>query len=163
MSNDDVTPGVSLNSRLVFTATKDGSYRIVVNSLQAKKTGRFTLKLREVVRIEPMQSFHDELGQADPKHDGKYTKQYTVSLTAGTPYVFVLTSQKFDTYLRLLRPDGKIIAFNDDIVPDNYQVSRIDFTPALTADYKLEVTSYYYGETGPFTLTAQGYRPTGNE
>src|SRR5262249_45119310 len=48
MSNDDVTPGVNLNSRLVFTPEKDGTYRIIVNSLQAKKTGSYALQIREV-------------------------------------------------------------------------------------------------------------------
>jgi serine/threonine protein kinase len=158
MSNDDVTPGVDLNSRLVFTPENDGTYRIIVNSLQAKKTGSYALQMREVVPVGPIKKFDDELSGSDPKHDGKFIKKFEVLLTAGTPYVFELTSQKFDTYLRLLRPDGKIIAVNDDIVPDNFQMSRIDFTPAATGVYALEVTSYNYGETGAFTLTVQGYR-----
>lgn len=42
-SNDD--GGVGLNSRIVFTPTRSGTYRIVVSSYQANATGSFKLRI----------------------------------------------------------------------------------------------------------------------
>ena len=40
-----------------------------------------------------------------------------------------------------------------------FNTSRIDYTPPETGRYILRVTTYQPGETVPFTLRAQGYRP----
>lgn len=42
-SNDD--GGVGLNSRIVFTPTRSGTYRIVVSSYATNATGSFTLRV----------------------------------------------------------------------------------------------------------------------
>jgi tetratricopeptide (TPR) repeat protein len=45
--NDDIVPGVDLNSRLIFTAPADGVYRIVATSFEQAGTGPYTLRIRE--------------------------------------------------------------------------------------------------------------------
>jgi tetratricopeptide (TPR) repeat protein len=46
--NDDIVPGVILNSRLLFTAPADGSYRLVATSFEQRGTGDYTLTVRSV-------------------------------------------------------------------------------------------------------------------
>jgi hypothetical protein len=46
MENDD--NGESLDSRIVFTATKTGTYKIVATSLGGQETGPFTLTVKEI-------------------------------------------------------------------------------------------------------------------
>jgi tetratricopeptide (TPR) repeat protein len=46
--NDDIDPGVNLNSRLIFTAPVDGVYRIVATSFQQAGVGPYVLRIREV-------------------------------------------------------------------------------------------------------------------
>jgi tetratricopeptide (TPR) repeat protein len=45
--NDDIVPGVNRNSRLVFTAPRDGSYRIVATSFEQAGQGAYALIIRE--------------------------------------------------------------------------------------------------------------------
>jgi hypothetical protein len=44
--NDDISPA-NPNSRLIFTAPRDGSYRIVATSFQQRGTGTYSLIVRE--------------------------------------------------------------------------------------------------------------------
>ena len=50
--NDDIVPGVNLNSRLFFTAPRDGSYRIIATSFEHRGIGRFTLQIREFTAMK---------------------------------------------------------------------------------------------------------------
>jgi serine/threonine-protein kinase len=163
VSNDDVCPPSDLNSRLVFTPQRDGVYRLVVNSFvrsgEPKKiNGAYDLQLREVRPTGPAKLFEGEL-HSRTDATGKFSREHPVDLPEAIPYVFELHSQRFDTYLRLRDASGKIIVYNDDMAPGNIHASRIDFTPARPGTFVLEVTSYYPGETGPYTLSVQGYRP----
>ncbi len=45
--NDDIEPGVNVNSRLIFTAPADGVYRIVATSFEQAGVGPYTLRIRE--------------------------------------------------------------------------------------------------------------------
>ena len=47
--NNDVQPPGNRNSRLAFTAPRDGIYRLVVTSFPSEVTGSFTLKIRKVM------------------------------------------------------------------------------------------------------------------
>jgi tetratricopeptide (TPR) repeat protein len=47
--NDDREPGVSLDSRIVWTALRDGTYVIIATSRGQQGTGRYTLLLREFI------------------------------------------------------------------------------------------------------------------
>jgi tetratricopeptide (TPR) repeat protein len=44
--NDDISPQ-NLNSRIIFTAPKDGTYRIVATSFEHRGSGAYTLTIRE--------------------------------------------------------------------------------------------------------------------
>jgi tetratricopeptide (TPR) repeat protein/serine/threonine protein kinase len=44
--NDDIVPGVNLNSRIIFTAPADGVYRIVATSFQQAGVGAYLLRMR---------------------------------------------------------------------------------------------------------------------
>jgi tetratricopeptide (TPR) repeat protein len=45
--NDDIDPGVNLNSRIVYPSPLDGTYRLVVTTCQGRGTGGYTLTIRE--------------------------------------------------------------------------------------------------------------------
>jgi tetratricopeptide (TPR) repeat protein/serine/threonine protein kinase len=48
--NDDIEPGVILNSRIVFSPKVSGTYRLVASSFQGQGTGTYTLLIREFTR-----------------------------------------------------------------------------------------------------------------
>ncbi len=45
--NDDIEPGVNLDSRIVFTPKEAGTYRLVTTAFQGRGTGAYTLVIRE--------------------------------------------------------------------------------------------------------------------
>jgi tetratricopeptide (TPR) repeat protein/serine/threonine protein kinase len=49
VENDDIEPGIILNSRIVFTPKESGTYRLVATSFQAQGTGTYVLRIREFV------------------------------------------------------------------------------------------------------------------
>jgi hypothetical protein len=44
--NDDIEPGVNPNSRLIFTAPAEGTYRLVATSFEQSGSGVYTLTVR---------------------------------------------------------------------------------------------------------------------
>jgi tetratricopeptide (TPR) repeat protein len=155
--NDDVTPPGGLSSRIVFTPPKDGCYRLIVNSGTIKAIGRYTLKVQQAARLGQT-LFTGVLGTEEADDDGKHQQKYKIKLTAGTPYVFELESQKFDTFLALLDRDGhSVLITNDDAAPNDLTRSRLDFTPQASGEYTLVVTSFKPAQTGAFTLKVCSY------
>jgi hypothetical protein len=156
--DDNSDPAKNLNSRIVFTPAKDDSYRIIVTSYQKGATGRYALKVRPVAKAGTEEVYTGELTRQDAQtQTKKFYRKHTVKLEAGRPYTIVLESAQFDTYLRLYNTAGKLVAYNDDITPGNHQMSRIDFTPPITGNYEIMVSSYGEGQTGAYTLRVQGY------
>jgi serine/threonine-protein kinase len=45
--NDDIEPGVNLNSRIVFTPPEDGAYQLVASAFQGKGAGAYRVVIRE--------------------------------------------------------------------------------------------------------------------
>lgn len=61
------------------------------------------------------QTVNGNLTTADcPADDGTFYDAYSFSATAGTRVSISLSSNDFDTFLILNRPDGSILSFNDD-------------------------------------------------
>jgi tetratricopeptide (TPR) repeat protein len=50
VENDDITPGIDLNSRLIFTPPTDGTYRIIASAFNQSGAGAYTLTIREFVK-----------------------------------------------------------------------------------------------------------------
>jgi tetratricopeptide (TPR) repeat protein len=50
--NDDVIPGVNLNSRILFTPEKHGIYRLVATAFQGRGVGPYTLTVREFTSVK---------------------------------------------------------------------------------------------------------------
>jgi hypothetical protein len=88
---------------------------------------------------------------------GKYRQSHWIDLEAGQACVLELESSKFDSYLFLLDPAGRLLSRNDnggEFGPD----ARIDFTPKVAGSYSLTVTTTRAGETGPYTLRIRRFQ-----
>jgi len=88
---------------------------------------------------------------------GAYQKVIGVKLEAGYFYQFDLSNTQFhvkkdlDPILRLADPDGTLLAEDDD--GGGYPHARIFHTPSKSGEFRLAVTSYQVGQTGPFVIT----------
>jgi hypothetical protein len=91
------------------------------------------------------------LDAKDTTRENRFLKVYTVKLQEGATYTIDLKSGAFDTLLRLEDAEGRMLAENDDVRGRDCN-SRLVFTPASTAEYRIAVTTFGEGETGSFTL-----------
>jgi eukaryotic-like serine/threonine-protein kinase len=82
---------------------------------------------------------------------------HEVKMSAGQIYLIDLGSDEFDTYLRLHDSQGKLLAENDDIAPDNLN-SRLIFTASADGTYRVVATSYGNRGKGAYSLTVQSFR-----
>jgi tetratricopeptide (TPR) repeat protein/serine/threonine protein kinase len=83
-------------------------------------------------------------------------KVHEIKMTAGTTYVLDMESLAVDTFLKLQDPEGKLLAENDDVSPDDLN-SRIVFTASKDGDYRIEATSFEQRGTGAYTVTVREF------
>jgi serine/threonine protein kinase/tetratricopeptide (TPR) repeat protein len=77
---------------------------------------------------------------------------HEVQMSAGKTYVIDMTSNDFDTCLRLETANKKILAENDDIAPDNLN-SRIIFASKEGGLYRIIATVYQQRGVGAYSVT----------
>ena len=72
---------------------------------------------------------------------GRKDKQITIEIN----------TQEFDPVLSILKPNGQLVAINDDIAPDNFN-SRIVFTLPEDGKYQVMIQASQAGEMGNYQL-----------
>jgi hypothetical protein len=96
------------------------------------------------------------LGADDQALDsGEYVDAFLVAMTAGTPVQISVTSQAIDPYLLILDPDDELMLEVDDSSGAGLNV-RETFTPAVTGEHLVVVTSAFAAEVGAYELRIEG-------
>lgn len=151
-ANDD--GGAGLNSKIVFTPTKAGTYKVIATSLRGGATGAFTLTVAPPGKRKQILNVKAKLTTDDPYdvvRQGSRHKLYKVKMVAGRTYIIDHMSRNFDCYLRLEDFRGNQITADDDGgVGLN---SRIQFIPRFTDTYRIIATSLASNQQGPFQVT----------
>ncbi len=171
--NDDAPGQNTLDSQIVYKATKGGEYTVVATSLGANETGAYALTVVEgpggkgvpagksiAIKLDKAGSATEanELANGDEQKGGKFYKSYSVPMQAGKEYTFQLKSGDFDAYLVLIDPAGKVLAQNDDDPAGGTLDSRIDHKATVDGDYRVIATSLNANESGKysFEITSKG-------
>jgi hypothetical protein len=102
----------------------------------------------------------DPLDVTFPPTQKSYHKVHLITMKAGKHYQIDLTAD-FDTFLRLEDQKQTRLLFNDDVCSPENLNSRLIFSPKQTAAYRVIVTSFKPGITGPYTLKVQEAVPEG--
>lgn len=101
-----------------------------------------------------------ELTAADPtRPNGAHEDQYYFHAWAGDSVTLTVESDAFDTFLRVLAPDGSEQT-NDDVAPGNTD-SAITFVPGAAGTFRAGVTSFAPGRTGSYVLRLAIEAPPG--
>lgn len=98
------------------------------------------------------------LGPGDPLDPvrGAHHHVLQVPMSEGSTYTIDMTSTAFDTYLRLLGPDGKQVASDDDGgVGLN---ARITYLAPRNGTYRIVATALARGMKGPYNLVVREVR-----
>jgi hypothetical protein len=96
------------------------------------------------------------LGPDDVALDsGEYVDAFLVAMTAGTPVRISVTSQEIDPYLLVLDPEDELMLEVDDSSGAGLNV-RETFTPGVTGEHLVVVTSAFAEEVGAYELRIEG-------
>jgi VCBS repeat-containing protein len=143
----DNDSGVSRNASLHFTPTTTGTYFIAVSENGNDATGSYRLVLNRAPASGTLAIGGSVSGSVSPAGD---IDEYSVSLVAGTTYVFSASSSEFDTFLELLNPQNSVVSSNDDTSPGNN--SQLTYTPTTSGTFTAAVRASAYNSNGSFTL-----------
>jgi thiol-disulfide isomerase/thioredoxin len=108
------------------------------------------VKARALLRIE------DKLTEDDPNDAVVKTsksKVHKFKMEQGKAYKIDMTSEEFDTVLRLENPAGKQVAINDDVDPPKNLNSRIIYQASETGEYRIIATAYPGSKPGAYIIT----------
>ncbi|MDY6782848.1 MAG: CAP domain-containing protein [Cyanobacteriota bacterium] len=95
-----------------------------------------------------------EAGDSVIPQDGSLYDVYTFEGREGQAVTVSLSSADFDTYVILLDSEGRAIAENDDLTPDNTD-SGFSITLPRTGTYRAVVNAYDAQGRGQYTLTVR--------
>ncbi len=159
--NDD--HGGGLNSFLELEFDQSGSALV---SVRGYNTGRYSLEVRTAGGIadrgapaatapllEAGDSVSGEITALSPSSDAGSYEPFRFEATSGDRMVVTQRSDEFDSYLRILAPNGDV--YEDDDGAGNLD-SQVEFTAPTTGLYEVRVGSYFGGSVGRFTLTVEG-------
>ena len=135
-----------------FNAPDDGVFRFLISS-PGGSSGQYVLTVRptNLSKVKPGEiltvgaaglEVEAMLVKGDPPDKlRKYPcKNYDVKMSANKTYTIDLSSRQFDAYLRLLDPEGKQVAQDDDTGGDNN--ARISYRPPSDGIYRIVATTF---------------------
>lgn len=134
-----------------FRPPSNDEYRFVVSASMPLLEGFYSVFVRElpiVMRVETTLTTEDEM------RDECYQQTHEVTLNEGERYVIELASREFATCLKLLSPDGMIVAFDDEGTTS--RPAQIIYTAPRTGVYRLVAASTMPHSVGAFRLTVNG-------
>lgn len=164
IATDDDGLGEGTDSRLRFTASEAGTYRLRARSLSGTDGGPFTLSLTQ--RAAPPRAprpqgirlgadVDGELNARDPEsEDGARYDGYSVRLSAGQRIQIRLESDDFDPLVRIGRMNRgafEELAANDDDSSGGLN-SRLIFTAPSAGEYVIRAEGLGVDATGDYTL-----------
>jgi len=164
VQNDDME--ITGHSMIESELEESGTYRVHVTSYNVGETGGYRLRIEGESRLTVAeQSSRDtftldfgqvasgrlEEGDATPE-SGRFQDFYSFTGNAGQDVRIELNSDQFDTFLRVVTPDGSEIE-NDDH-EGNTARSVVELQLPQSGRYSVIATSYREAETGTYRLDA---------
>ncbi len=131
---------------IAFRPPTTGSYRLIVSAKNPVE-GFYTVSVRE---MPVLMNVVAELTPNDPVRNDAFMSVHEITLTAGRRYIIDLQSDEFDTFLKVLNPDGTIVAFADEC--GTMRNTRVIYMPTRTETYRIVATSYEPAVIGAFQL-----------
>ncbi len=176
-TDDDGAGGT--DSQVRVTVGSGGTYTVRANSLEAGKTGAYTLSVQSAGpvasgpsrpgapggTIRAGETVNGRLEASDPRlPDNSHYDTYVYEGRAGEQIVVTLTSTDFDAYLRGGRMQGgQVVVVDQDDDGAGGTNSRFQVTVPPSGTYAIQANSLRPATTGGYTLRVEGAgaAPTG--
>ncbi|MEN7537824.1 pre-peptidase C-terminal domain-containing protein [Aurantiacibacter flavus] len=158
--NDDDPNGGGTDSRLELTIPADGALTIAATSYAGAETGHYTIRAdlsgsstraASDQRLELGRSVNGTLAASDPRGDHSVEDVYLIEASAGQSLRLALTSEDFDSLLRVEGPGGFSVE-NDDDPAGSTLNSLVETTLPRDGTYRVVVASYSEGGLGSYRL-----------
>lgn len=161
LKNEDI--GGSGESTLFFSPFQDGIYRLVITAFDSK-VGPFEVSVREApgpteqeigadgLKVSGSLKITDPIDVVNRQDNGRRCQVFPLRLKAGQKYQIDMTSNQFDTYLRVENQQGRQLAFDDD--SGGNLNARLVFTPPADDVYRLIATQFDQ-RVGSFELSVR--------
>jgi hypothetical protein len=152
--NDDFEDDAS-RSLLSLDLAERGEYSVTVTSYEKGESGGYSLSI-DVGGNTGLSTRVDRSGRLESGDEtlssGEFVDDYEFEGAPGQHVAVDLRSSAFDTYLILKDPAGEQTE-NDDADDGGVGHSSIDADLSEAGTYRVLVTSYESGESGPYSLT----------
>jgi hypothetical protein len=155
--NDDY---ITTDSRITFSADKDGEYRIICTTFDDGFTGSYTLTVAgykggvkkggDPVLILNLNGVLTAKEPFDDKRANSHCKVHLFKMQPGKTYQIDMISNQFDAYLRL--EDSKGTQLDEDDDSGGMLNARIIFTPTKADEYRIIATTFGPNMTGMYQL-----------
>jgi len=142
----------SLNSRIVFTAERDGVYYLDASSYASLSSGSYEISssVVDITALAVNSQYSTALTSV------KKNQLFKIDLKAGKKYEFLMnkesTDNYFDAYL-YLRDAKKNVIKHDDDSGGSYN-SKISYTAQRDGEYYLDASSWQQLSEGKFTVVS---------
>lgn len=157
--------GSGQNARIVAVLPASGTYTLIANSAEGGEQGGYSLRAQssnanrvtsETVSGKMIARLEGILGPGASvlPSDGSLYRESAFQGSAGQSVTINLQSPDFDTYLVVIGPDGKIIAQNNDIGPNDTN-SALQVNLPRTGTYRVIINAHDRGGKGRYLLTIQ--------
>ncbi|MEO0838058.1 MAG: hypothetical protein AAF063_04040, partial [Cyanobacteria bacterium J06643_5] len=143
----------STDAEILFTRQKGVEYIVRFTSSTPETTGEFYYDMSLVSQESSPSIAKDQTiwGIIDSENEIDVYNLDTTGIATGTEVRINLISEEFDTRVTVKDDSGTLLFQNDDISGDSTN-SRLDFTIADGANYKIEVDSASVNQFGEYDL-----------
>ncbi|NJK66025.1 MAG: trypsin-like serine protease [Microcoleus sp. CSU_2_2] len=158
IAQDDDGAG-SKNARITVRLPADGTYTLLANSNEARRSGAYTLELKASAPTSPSRAILQEEGAlvaGGPvlRSDNSLYREYTFEGRSGQSVTISIESREFDPYVALFGPNGRLVAENDN-ASDSTKNAFLSVTLPATGRYRVIVNAYDASGRGRYTLTVR--------
>ena len=144
----DDNGGPGSNSSLEAVLPVASRYQVLVTAFDGE-TGPYAVAVR-TVPVTPLAL--DAPASGELREDGVAGEGWVFDGVAGQVVSVTATSDAFDTVVRLLSPDGEVLAVDDDGGPGSN--SSLEAVLPVAGRYQVRVTAFD-GETGPYAVAVR--------
>lgn len=149
--NDDAPGSDGTDSEITYIAAHTARHVVVATSFERGETGSYQLDANIIQFADP-EVIHASFKKADSIKGGAPSHTHPIEGNAGQWLSVWMKSEKLDSMLRLLGPDGSIVAENDDWNAETRD-SGILFRLPESGEYRIVATTFEESAfTGPYLL-----------
>jgi hypothetical protein len=142
---------MEIHQLLISLTVLTGILSTNINVLSAQTTNKLYNPIKLIFK-DGKTEINDKLSAQDiPISEGGFARDYVIKLNAKDQVIIDLSSDNFDTILKVMNPTGSTVVENDDS-PEGGTNSQLFLRAKNTQDYVIRVRGFGETANGDFNL-----------